>query len=67
MPKMDGITACKYILKERPHTKVIAFTMFEDQGAVSEMIMQVPKGTCLKTLLWKTCLLPLRKYIWRTF
>ena len=48
MPKMDGITACKYILKERPHTKVIAFTMFEDQGAVSEMIAAGAKGYLLK-------------------
>lgn len=48
MPKMDGITACKYILKELPHTKVIAFTMFEEEGAVSAMIQAGAKGYLLK-------------------
>lgn len=48
MPKMDGITACKYILKEKPHTKVIAFSMFDDQGAVRDMIAAGAKGYLLK-------------------
>lgn len=48
MPKMDGITACKYILKDLPHTKVIAFTMFDQDDAVRQMIAAGAKGYLLK-------------------
>lgn len=48
MPKMDGITACKYILKELPHTKVVAFSMFDQEDAVRQMIAAGAKGYLLK-------------------
>lgn len=48
MPKIDGITACKYILKVRPHTKVIAFSMFDQEDAVRDMIAAGAKGYLLK-------------------
>ena len=38
MPKIDGITATKIIKKKFPKTKVIAFTMFDQQEAVSQML-----------------------------
>ncbi|SFQ29587.1 response regulator [Flavobacterium akiainvivens] len=37
MPKMDGITATKYIKSEVPECKVVAFTMFDQDDAVEQM------------------------------
>ena len=48
MPKMDGITATKIIKKEFPHIKVIAFSMFDQEGAVKQMIAAGVSGYLLK-------------------
>jgi two-component system nitrate/nitrite response regulator NarL len=37
MPKMDGIEATKVITQEFPKTKVIAFSMFDQEQAVYQM------------------------------
>lgn len=48
MPKVDGITATKTIKKEFPHIKVIAFSMFDQEGAVKQMIGAGVSGYLLK-------------------
>jgi len=48
MPKMDGITVAKIIKKDYPEIKVIAFTMFEQNDAVSQMLQAGAKGYILK-------------------
>ncbi|NQZ45150.1 MAG: response regulator transcription factor [Flavobacteriaceae bacterium] len=48
MPKMDGIEATRAILKEFPHTKVVAFTMFDQTGAVQQMLKAGAQGYILK-------------------
>lgn len=48
MPKMDGITATKHIKKEFPHTKVLAFTMFDQTEAIEQMIDAGASGYILK-------------------
>jgi len=48
MPKMDGIVATKMIKKEFPHIKVIAFSMFDQEEAISQMISAGASGYLLK-------------------
>ncbi|WP_299210286.1 response regulator transcription factor [uncultured Dokdonia sp.] len=48
MPKLDGIEATKIITKEFPHTKVIAFSMFDQDEAVIQMRDAGAKGYILK-------------------
>ncbi len=48
MPKIDGIAATKLILKDFPNTKIIAFTMFDQEEAVSQMIASGASGYLLK-------------------
>jgi two-component system nitrate/nitrite response regulator NarL len=48
MPKMDGITAAKIIKKEFPKTKILAFTMFDQEEAVEQMIAAGANGYLLK-------------------
>jgi two-component system nitrate/nitrite response regulator NarL len=48
MPKMDGITATKLIKKELPHTKVLGFTMFDQQDAIQQMLEAGASGYLLK-------------------
>ena len=48
MPKMDGIVATKIIKKEFPRTKVIAFTMFDQEELISQMISAGASGYLLK-------------------
>ncbi|MBT8186390.1 MAG: response regulator transcription factor [Croceitalea sp.] len=48
MPKLDGIEATKQILKELPHTKVVAFTMFDQDKAVRQMLAAGAQGYILK-------------------
>ncbi len=48
MPKMDGITAAKFIKKEFPNTGIIAFSMFDQDEAVSQMIAAGATGYLLK-------------------
>lgn len=48
MPKMDGITLTKHIKKKYPKIKVIAFTMFEQEDAIQQMIDAGASGYILK-------------------
>jgi len=48
MPKIDGIAATKIIKKEFPHIKVIAFSMFDQEEAVTKMIAAGASGYLLK-------------------
>lgn len=44
MPVMDGVEATKYITKEFPEVKVIAFSMFEQDSAIEQMRKAGAKG-----------------------
>lgn len=48
MPILDGIEATKIIQSELPHTKVVAFTMFDQDDAVQQMLDAGAKGYILK-------------------
>nr|WP_299385859.1 response regulator transcription factor [Allomuricauda sp.] len=48
MPKLDGIEATQIILDELPYTKVVAFTMFDQDEAVKQMIAAGAHGYILK-------------------
>lgn len=48
MPKVDGIAATKIIQKEYPNTKVIAFTMFDQEDAIRQMLQAGAVGYILK-------------------
>ncbi|MFS4467126.1 response regulator [Maribacter sp. 2210JD10-5] len=60
MPLQDGISATKEILQMEPHTKVIAFTMFEQDGAVKQMLAAGAKGYILKNSSLKELLSAIR-------
>ncbi|MGJ8666587.1 MAG: response regulator [Patiriisocius sp.] len=48
MPKIDGIAATKIIKKKYPHIKVIAFSMFDQDEAIKNMIKAGASGYLLK-------------------
>lgn len=48
MPKMDGIEATKKIKKKYPHIHILAFTMFEQQAAIEQMLAAGASGYILK-------------------
>ena len=48
MPKIDGIAATKLITKQYPETKVVAFTMFEQEDAIRQMLDAGAVGYILK-------------------
>jgi two-component system nitrate/nitrite response regulator NarL len=48
MPKIDGITVTKLIKKSHPNTKIIAFTMFDQQAAIKQMLEAGACGYILK-------------------
>ena len=48
MPIMDGIAATKAILQLEPETKVVAFTMFDQDEAVKQMLEAGAQGYILK-------------------
>jgi len=48
MPKLDGIEATKRIKKVFPHTKILAFTMFDQQDAIQQMLDAGACGYILK-------------------
>ncbi|MFI2741922.1 response regulator [Zhouia sp. PK063] len=60
MPIMDGIAATKEILRHFPNTKVIAFTMFNQEEAVHQMIEAGVKGYILKNSSLKDLLSAIR-------
>ncbi len=48
MPKIDGIAATKLIKKDFPKTGIIAFTMFDQEEAVTQMVAAGASGYLLK-------------------
>lgn len=56
MPKMDGIQATAQIKKEFPHIKILAFTMFDQNEAVSQMLEAGADGYILKNTALKEVL-----------
>lgn len=48
MPKLDGIEATKKIIKKFPYIKVLAFTMFEQTDAITQMLDAGASGYILK-------------------
>ncbi len=60
MPAMDGITATRIILKTAPRTKVIAFTMFDQDEAVQQMLGAGAQGYILKNSSLQELLLAIR-------
>lgn len=60
MPVMDGITATIEILKAQPAIKVIAFTMFDQDEAVQQMLKAGAKGYILKNSSLKELLSAIR-------
>ena len=60
MPKMDGITATKYIKKEFPACKVVAFTMFEQNDAIAQMQAAGASGYIMKNASLKVVLAAIR-------
>ncbi|AUC82196.1 response regulator transcription factor [Lacinutrix sp. Bg11-31] len=60
MPKMDGITAAKQIIKEFPTTKILAFSMFDQLDAIEQMLEAGAKGYILKNSSLNEVLLAIR-------
>ncbi len=60
MPIMDGIEATRIITKKYPQTKVIVFTMFDQDDAVNEMLQAGAKGYILKNSSLKELLNAIR-------
>lgn len=48
MPRMNGITLCEKVISKYPEMKVIAFSMFENEEAINDMINAGAKGYILK-------------------
>ncbi|MDC8000672.1 response regulator transcription factor [Aequorivita todarodis] len=48
MPKIDGIAVAKLIKKEFPQTRIIAFTMFNQEEAIAQMVDAGASGYLLK-------------------
>lgn len=61
MPVMDGIEATRKILKNYPEIKIIAFTMFDQDAAVSQMLKAGAKGYILKNSSLKELLFAMRQ------
>ncbi|MBF01373.1 response regulator transcription factor [Flavobacterium coralii] len=60
MPKMDGITATRSIKKDFPNCKIIAFSMFEQDEAISQMQEAGASGYIMKNASLKTVLAAIR-------
>ncbi len=48
MPKLDGISASKLLLKQFPDLKIIALSMFDEENLIVEMLEIGAKGYLLK-------------------
>ncbi|WP_341840448.1 response regulator transcription factor [Chitinophaga caseinilytica] len=48
MPKMDGIAATRQLVQELPGIRVIALSMFDEEGLIVEMLEAGAKGYLLK-------------------
>jgi len=60
MPKMDGIVTTSRIKKEFPHINVLAFTMFDQDKAVQQMLEAGATGYILKNSSLKVVLEAIR-------
>lgn len=60
MPKMDGITATRQLKKEYPGIKVIAFSMFEQDEAITQMQEAGASGYIMKNSSLKIVLAAIR-------
>jgi two-component system response regulator NreC len=56
MPKCDGIMATKIIKKKYPETKVIAFSMFDQDEAIEQMRLAGASGYIMKNSSLQTVL-----------
>lgn len=56
MPKCDGIVATKTIKAELPNTKIIAFSMFDHDGAITQMKEAGASGYIMKNSSLQTVL-----------
>lgn len=56
MPKCDGITATRSIKKQFPETKIIAFSMFEQDEAIEQMKAAGASGYIMKNSSLQTVL-----------
>jgi len=63
MPKKDGITATREILKEFPKTRVIAFSMFEQEEAITQMEQAGAAGYIMKNSSLKVVLAAIRAVV----
>lgn len=61
MPKIDGIQVTKQIKKDLPNTKVLAFTMFDQDDAVRQMLNAGADGYILKNATLEELLNAIRK------
>ncbi|MUP44918.1 response regulator transcription factor [Gramella sp. BOM4] len=61
MPVMDGIQATRQIKKLDPEIKIIAFTMFDQDNAVEQMLNAGANGYILKNASLKELLFAIRK------
>jgi DNA-binding NarL/FixJ family response regulator len=50
MPKMNGIEATKQALKEFPHIRIIALTMFAEDQYIQSMLDEGAKGFLIKNI-----------------
>jgi len=48
MPDQSGLEVCKIVRKEWPDVKILALTMFSDEGYISEMLSMGAQGYLLK-------------------
>lgn len=60
MPKLDGIGATQIIKREFPRTKVIAFSMFEQEEAMNRMTEAGASGYIMKNSSLKVVLTAIR-------
>lgn len=60
MPKMDGITATRHIKKEFPSCRIIAFSMFEQDEAMTQMQEAGASGYIMKNSSLKVVLAAIR-------
>lgn len=60
MPKLDGISAARIIKKEFPATKIIAFSMFEQEEAMEQMTAAGASGYIMKNSALKVVLAAIR-------
>jgi DNA-binding NarL/FixJ family response regulator len=53
LPVMDGITATQQIKSNRPTTRILALSAFDNNTQVMGMLAAGADGYCLKTIEWK--------------